>query len=247
MVGQSGSSPDVPGAGAVRGIHREIHYRIVRSRRRTLALHIGRDDVVEIRTPFFVSSAEALAMLRRHLRWAEGLISAREAASPPLRFEEGDTIGFLGERLTLRLHAGLPRRIERRGQELHVTLPPPATGGESVRRMVYEWFQERGREIFPGKIEEALHIAAAEKLPAVRSLTVRVMSSRWGSCSADGHVTLNAMLLQAQPECVDYVVMHELCHLREQNHSRRFYALLARYIPDWAARRKALHCVEPMP
>ena len=247
MVGQPGSSPGAAETGAVRGVHREIRYRIVRSRRRTLALHLGRDGVVEIRAPFFVSSEEARAMLRRHLRWAEGTLCAREAAAPTLRFEEGETIGYLGERLTLRLHAGLPRRAERRGTELHVTLPPPATGGEPVRRIVYKWFVERGREIFPGKIADTLRLAAAERLPPVRSLTVRVMSSRWGSCSADGHVTLNAMLLQAAPECVDYVVAHELCHLREQNHSRRFYALLERIVPEWAARRKALRGIEPMP
>ena len=247
MAGVPQSGPGPADAGSVQGVHREIRYRIVRSRRRTLALHLGGDGVVEIRAPLFTSSAEALAMLRRHLRWAEGTLCAREAASPPLRFGEGESIGFLGERLTLRLHAGLPRRIERRGAELHVTLPPPAEGGEGVRKLVYDWFLERGREIFPGKVAEGLRIAAAERLPPVRSLTVRPMRSRWGSCSSTGHVTLNSMLLQASPECVDYVVMHELCHLREQNHSRRFYALLARFVPDWKARRRALGGIEPMP
>jgi len=67
------------------------------------------------------------------------------------------------------------------------------------------------------------------------------MKSRWGSCSTHGAITLNLNLVQASAPLIDYVIVHELCHLREFNHSPRFWALVASVIPDWKTRRKALN------
>jgi predicted metal-dependent hydrolase len=72
-------------------------------------------------------------------------------------------------------------------------------------------------------------------------ITIKTLKSRWGSCTYDGRVTLNLLLIQAPLECIDYVVAHELCHLVEHNHGKGFYALLARVMPDWKARKERLN------
>lgn len=242
-------SPVSQPEGVVRCGARDVPYVVVRSPRRTLALHLSRAGVVEVRAPLRASWSDIDAMLRRHVGWIETTLAEREAGPPACTFAEGSSIAFLGEPLTLRIRAGLPRRAVRDGAALVVTLPPPLPNVDATRRLVYEWFAARGLEQFPERIAQCRRIAedAGLALPPVRSLTVRAMGSRWGSCSATGHVTLNSMLLQAPPATVDYVVMHELCHLLEQNHSRRFYALLDRTLPDWAALRRSLRSVEPLP
>ena len=68
-------------------------------------------------------------------------------------------------------------------------------------------------------------------------ITVRTQRSRWGSCSAAGNLSFNALLILAPPEVLDYVVVHELCHRKEMNHSSRFWALVSSQVPDWQARR----------
>jgi len=71
-------------------------------------------------------------------------------------------------------------------------------------------------------------------------LRVRAMRSRWGSVTAAGRVTLNAHLLRTSPECIDYVVFHELCHLRVRGHGPAFYAELSRYVPEWKRLRREM-------
>ena len=246
----SAAAPRAPQPdGVVRCGTDDVPYVIVRSRRRTIALHITREGIVEVRAPTYASRADIDAMLRRHSGWIWRTLAARRTSPPPCSYDEGGAIAFLGETLVLRLRAGLPRRVERSGTDLVVTIPPPLPNPDATRREVYGWFEEQGRALFPARLAYCRDLAqrASVVLPPVRSLTVRAMGSRWGSCSATGHITLNSMLLQAPPDCVDYVVMHELCHLLEQNHSRRFYALLDRTLPGWQPLRRALRTIEPLP
>ncbi len=75
-------------------------------------------------------------------------------------------------------------------------------------------------------------------------IVVRAMRTRWGSCSAQGKITLNVKLVKVPKSCIDYVIFHELCHLAVPDHTPRFYALLDRVLPDWQERREKLNLYE---
>lgn len=98
---------------------------------------------------------------------------------------------------------------------------------------------ERARELFTERYNAcwAVFAAPGEARPALR---LREMRSRWGSLAPSGRITLNTCLVRASTECLDYVIFHELCHLRERGHGPRFYALLERYVPEWRERRREL-------
>ena len=76
------------------------------------------------------------------------------------------------------------------------------------------------------------------------NLIIRRLQARWGSCSPSGVITLNLTLIQTPKACIDYVILHELCHIKENNHSAAFYKLLGHVLPDWERRREKLNAVE---
>jgi len=99
-------------------------------------------------------------------------------------------------------------------------------------------YKARAREVFAirlsAMLEQALWVSDS---PPLRILT---MQTQWGSCSPNGRVTLNPNLVKAPRECIDYVILHELCHLAEHNHSERFYRLMGQVMPDWEKTKKRL-------
>ncbi|MFA7173422.1 MAG: M48 family metallopeptidase [Kiritimatiellia bacterium] len=98
---------------------------------------------------------------------------------------------------------------------------------------------QRGNEFFHKVLKKSLEITARHGIPSA-TLTLRKMRSRWGSCSGNGRITINTALIQAPSHCVEYVIMHELCHLKHHNHSKAFYKLLTQCMPDWQKRKTVL-------
>ena len=107
---------------------------------------------------------------------------------------------------------------------------------ESCHRALRRWLSRRGGEALPGLLAEI----SRETGLAYRSVRVRGQRSRWGSCSVDGDISLNYHLLFLPPEWVRHILIHELCHTVELNHSPRFWRTVERFDPDYAATRKAM-------
>lgn len=217
---------------------REVLFTITRSRRQSWTVYVHSNGSVEVRVPMWMSDAEACRHAQEQSAWVFrqlDRLSRRPHPPAPLRFTDGEKIRYLGSFLTLRLRPGLPIRadIDEPTAELRLTLPPPVENPARVKRLLLNWYSERASALFPERVAQCLERARAEHFPPLTKLSVRHAKSRWGSCSIEGHVMLNAMLIQAPLECTDFVVMHELCHLREMNHSRRFYAILTRLMPNW--------------
>lgn len=100
-----------------------------------------------------------------------------------------------------------------------------------VKALLDEWYKARAREVFARRLDVMLeHALWTSERPPFRT---RVMQTRWGSCSPKGCLTLNPYLVKAPRECIDYVLLHELCHLAEHNHSERFYRLMNQVMPSW--------------
>jgi predicted metal-dependent hydrolase len=112
--------------------------------------------------------------------------------------------------------------------------------GSTLQRLVLAWYRERACQVFAHRLAVLRRDPRIAALGRPGTLGVRRMRRRWGSCFRDGRITLNIELLAEPLPLVDYVIVHELCHLREHNHSPRFYRLMDEVMPDWRTRREAL-------
>ena len=109
---------------------------------------------------------------------------------------------------------------------------------ESIKFLLNKWYRFRANIMFEVRLQHILEQALwVETKPDIRLMTMR---TQWGNCSPSGLLTLNTHLVKAPTICIDYVILHELCHLVEHNHSERFYQLLTQVMPDWEVVKERL-------
>ena len=115
------------------------------------------------------------------------------------------------------------------------------TSSAKVKELLTQWYKARAKETFAKRLDALLEQALwVIERPPLRILT---MQTQWGSCSPNGRITLNPHLVKAPRECIDYVILHELCHIAEHNHSERFYRLVSQVMPMWERTKARLDCM----
>lgn len=157
-------------------------------------------------------------------------------AAPPLAWHEGARLPYLGEELRLAFNRAEVRgRVLKLDSHLLVTLPNPESES-AVEALVTRWYRQEALALFR---ERVAHYATRLGV-AVSKIRLSSARTRWGSCNENGAVTLNLRLVQLPLRLVDYVVAHELAHLKEMNHSARFWAQVEEVLPDYREARKQL-------
>jgi predicted metal-dependent hydrolase len=219
---------------------REIRYELTFAPRRRLSITVHPDLRVEVVAPNerTVEEVERRVMTRRS--WIASQLRELQRFQPhppPRRWISGESHWYLGRQYRLRVQRG-PAKVWHAGGHLHVRVPGRANPAK-VRRVLEDWYVQRARDVFRERLERAR--ADNPRLGALQP-RVRVlwMKRRWGSCSARGTISLNVELIKAPVSSIDYVLVHELCHLLEPRHSRRFFRLLGGFVPDWQRQRDQL-------
>ena len=212
-----------------------IRYTLRRGRRRSIGFTIDERGLT-VAAPRWVSQADIEAAIAEKQRWIRRkLAEYREWRSrQPLQevhFGDGGRLLVLGAAVTLRLRpdADCTRLV---GTELWLALPPQA-GQPQVRDAVHAWLKAEARRV----LGERLHLLAARQPRQPRSWSLSSARSQWGACTHDGHIRLNWRLVHFSLPIIDYVVAHELAHLRELNHSARFWQAVGELLPGFEAAR----------
>lgn len=217
-----------------------IVYRLHRSRRRTLEITVARGGLVEVRAP----EGPPIERIENRLRARRAWIRRKLAASvpsecdPPRRFDSGASHRYLGRQYRLKVTEGVRTHVHVRGGRLHVEVRDPNDASQ-VQRAVVAWMRQRARTVIPQRVAQLTSLAAFADLQPT-GVAVRAMKTRWGSCSASGRLLLNSQLIELPTSAIDYVIAHELCHLRVPEHGARFERLLSRLMPDWREREAVL-------
>ncbi len=210
------------------------------SARKTLTLRIQAGGAITVDAPLRTRLRDIDSFVQLRAAWIEKHLQAvRERPSNERQYIEGERWFYLGEAYPLHIEADHIERVALRAGVLTVGVRDPVDR-ERVRALLARWYRRRALEVFNERLKLCGEWVKPLGLDAP-PLKIRRMKSRWGSCSSHGAITLNLNLVQASAPLIDYVIVHELCHLREFNHSPPFWALVASVIPDWKARRKALN------
>jgi predicted metal-dependent hydrolase len=249
-------SPDT-GNPVAPGTRRRVHvlehileYRLLRSKRRSIGFLID-DDGLRITAPKWVTIAEIESAIREKQRWIFTKLSERRERSarrlqPQMQWRDGATLPYLGADITLRILSaqGAGVAYDAQTRELSVSLPPDA-GEQQLKDRVQGWLQLEAKRVFA----ERLPLYAERLGVAYRAFALSSATTQWGSCTADGRIRLNWRLIHFTLPLIDYVVAHELAHLREMNHSPRFWSTVQSIFPGFEAAKKALrdHGPETLP
>ena len=228
--------------------HHVVAYALKRARRRSIGFIVGTEGL-SVNAPKWVGIVDIEAALREKAAWilrklAEQQERAQRLQAARVDWRDGTGIPFLGETVIIVLdpratgavlHSeaealpGVPRLT------LHVGLPQSASA-EQIRDAVQSWLQRQARRIF----EERCHHFTGKLGVRFTRLSLSSAQTRWGSASADGSIRLNWRLVHFGLPTIDYVVAHELAHLREMNHSPRFWDVVRSVVPDFERVRGTL-------
>ena len=199
-----------------------------------IAIHVEPDGRVRVDVPQETSDAAVQAALQRRVRWISSQVAAvreRLAHAVPRAHVSGESLLYLGRRYVLKVVVDESRdgHVRLRGTRIEVAV---ADGDASrVRTLLDTWYRERAGEVLAARLAALAPLLHWVGTPPPMQL--RIMQTRWGSCSPAGRLTLNPNLVKAPRECIDYVLIHELCHLGEHNHGPRFHRLLETLMPQW--------------
>jgi predicted metal-dependent hydrolase len=219
----------------------DLTYQLVRSKKRkkTLSLTVKPGGMVVIQAPYPVPQAEIDGFFQRKLPWIHQKLSTLALQVPREvprsdALTAGDKALFLGVAYPVIING-----INLDGDHLNFDgsrfiLSPFAapTGKESLRT----WYRQAALSFLPDRVRDYEGIMGCNS----RSVRISAARSRWGSCSADNRLAFSWRLMMAPPSVIDYVVVHELAHIREKNHSPRFWSLVGTICPDYKDQRRWL-------
>lgn len=218
--------------------------QLKRSRRRTLAISVLPDGGLELIAPESTALEPILIRVQKRLPWINRQrrrFLELNASRPGLRYVSGATHRYLGRQYRLKVIEGSKTEVILRGAYLHVLISRP--GGESVQRALNDWYRRQASKQLTRRLAAWEPWCSRNQLPQPK-LRLRTMPKRWGSAMPTGVIYLNPELVRAPSACIDYVIAHEVCHLKHHHHGKAFYAELTSLCPDWSARKERLETMD---
>lgn len=217
-----------------------ITYNLVRSKRKTMAIYIKPDVTVEVRAPLRVAKTDIDKFVASKEKWIKDklrLVEEKSEKRAVFCLDYGSTVLFRGKEYPIVEKLG-----NLAGFNDECFYLPPDLAGEQIKNTCIQIYKMLGKQVLTAKTGKF------SQLMGVDSLAVKINSAktRWGSCSSRKNINYSWRLVMAPDEVIDYVVVHELAHLREMNHSDRFWQIVAAILPDYQERQKKLKSLQKL-
>lgn len=227
-----------------------IHYDVIRKTKptenakktaRKVIIKVHPDQRVVATVPHDASDDAIQDAMHKRARWIWRSIdefAKQKDTVLPKRYVSGETQFYLGKRYVLKIinDAEQVPNVKLSRGKLSVTIKYDIGKGydeplAKIKPLIDKWYQHKAKAIFHERLAELL--PKTTWVTGIPSFRIMAMKKQWGSCSTKGNLMLNPHLVKAPKECIDYVILHELCHIAEHNHSERFWRLLTQVMPSW--------------
>jgi predicted metal-dependent hydrolase len=218
-----------------------ISYLLERRPRRTVGLKITADGLV-VHAPKRIFEFQLNQILQQKSNWILNKLQAREANYvAKIEWVDGEHLQYLGNDIQLQITESTSNKALIFDQNTLFVASPQPNNHAVLSRKVIQWYQKQAAIDFGRRLE----ILAAKLGVPTPPLTLSNAQSRWGSCNSRGEVRLSWRLLQAPPHIINYVICHELAHLKQMNHSAKFWAVVESLFPNYKLAEKELKALSP--
>ena len=216
------------------------HYELFYTDRKTLGIKVYPDTSVKVFAPIDTD----LPIIEQHLKakrkWIEKQQRSFQSylpATPERQYIGGESFLYLGKQYMLKIEPSTAEEVKLyQGRLVVKTHNPEAT---HIKKLLQQWYIARATILFNKLFEEQFCLFKRFGLEKP-ILQIKKMEKRWGSCTPQQKIILNSELIKAPVVCINYVILHELCHLVHHNHSQSFYRLLENFMPDWQKYKQLL-------
>jgi predicted metal-dependent hydrolase len=218
-----------------------IEFKIIYSRRRTLSISILPDATVIVRAPYRASLKTITNVVQEKADWIiKHLENYRNREHKKLNgnFTNGGKQLFRGREYELQVIESLKNYVRVNYEMIEIGVAD-TNDSITIKKLLYTVYKSEAARVFPEMMNEALNIHSNQMFRPT-GLVIRSMKSRWGSCSKKGIITLSTELIKLPDIFIQYVIVHELCHLKHHNHGKDYYLLLTELFPEWKRVRKEL-------
>lgn len=208
-----------------------IKYSVSYAERKTLRIEVSPEGTTSVKAPLNTSSSLIEEKIKKRAGWIlkqQNYFKSLGVKTPKRRYISGESHFYLGKQYLLRVSEGKPNSVKYKGRYFEIICSPKSKAGGLMK----EWYREHSKVKFAEIAEPIIHRFNKYNIEPA-SLNIQEMVTRWGSCTNKGKIILNTELIKAPRRCIEYVITHELCHLLHRRHSKEFYDLLSKEMPDW--------------
>lgn len=218
-----------------------IHFSLEYAERKTLGIKVHPDKSVQVIAPLDAQFEKITQKVKQKASWIikqQDFFLSFHPVTPPRRFVSGETHLYLGKQYRLKIIESNKENVKLIGSYIRIQVKSKSNV-QQIERSLKKWYTNKAHVHFSKLFEQKVNHTKTF-YNGTPQLKFRWMDKRWGSCDKHGTIHLNTELIKAPKKCIEYVIIHEFCHLAHLNHSGAFYELLEELLPNWKATKNEL-------
>lgn len=211
-----------------------IKFDLAYSDRKTLGIKVHPDKRVEVIAPIDSTKDKIKEKVKSKANWIlkqQEYFLSFHPLTPPRKYISGETHLYLGKQYRLKIKQSKEESVKLIGGNIIIETTNK-TNKDRIEKQLNQWYESNAKKHFKEIFDKWISIYPSNKLKNP-TLALQWMKKRWGSCDQKGKIKLNVELVKAPKICIEYVIVHEICHLTYLNHSKDFYKLLNKHYPNW--------------